>query len=76
MVRDSVARVLPIWELSSPHRPLKSYLYGMHAFGLGETNMVLRAEKQARLGLELNENDAYATYALAHAMEDMGQTSE
>ncbi|CAF1052469.1 unnamed protein product [Rotaria sordida] len=76
MLRDSVARVLPIWESSSPHRPLKSYLYGMYAFGLGETNMALRAEKQARLGLELNEHDAWATHALAHAMEYMGQTSE
>ncbi|CAF4132581.1 unnamed protein product [Rotaria sp. Silwood2] len=76
MLRDSVARVLPIWESSSSHRPLKSHLYGMYAFGLGETNMVLRAEKQARLGLELNEHDAWATHALAHAAEYMGQTSE
>ncbi len=58
MLRDSVARVLPIWESSLPHRPLKSYLHGMYAFGLGETNMVLRAEQQARLGLKLNEHDA------------------
>ncbi|CAF1402504.1 unnamed protein product [Rotaria sp. Silwood1] len=76
MLRDSVARVLPIWESSSPHRPLKSHLYGMHAFGLGETNMVLRAEKQARIGLELNEHDAWATHALVHANEYLGQTSE
>ena len=76
MLRDSVAQVLPIWEFSSPHRPLKSYLYGMHAFGLGETNMIPRAEKQARLGLELNEHDAWATHALAHTAEYMGQTSE
>ncbi|CAF1143526.1 unnamed protein product [Rotaria sordida] len=76
MLRDSVARVLPIWESSSSHRPLKSHLYGMHAFGLGETNMVPQAEKQARLGLELNEHDAWATHALVHTIEYMGQTSE
>ncbi|CAF2621773.1 unnamed protein product [Rotaria sp. Silwood2] len=76
MLRDSVARVLPIWESSSPHRPLKSHLYGMYAFGLGETNMVLQAEKQARVGLELNEHDAWATHALAHATEYMGQISQ
>ncbi|CAF3364747.1 unnamed protein product [Rotaria sp. Silwood2] len=76
MLRDSVARVLPIWESSSPHRPLKSHLYGMYAFGLAETNMVLRAEKQARVGLELNEHDAWATHALVHATEYMGRTSE
>jgi len=76
MLRDSVARVLPIWESSSSHRPLKSYLHGMYAFGLGETNMVLRAEQQARLGLELNEHDAWATHALAHAIEYTGRISE
>ena len=76
MLRDSVARVLPIWESSSADRPLKSYLYGMHAFGLGETNLIERAEKQARLGLELNEHDAWATHALAHLAEYQGQTSE
>lgn len=76
MLRDSVARVLPIWESSSSSRPLKPYLYGMHAFGLGETNMTERAKKQARRGLELNEHDAWATHALAHSNEYTGQTSE
>lgn len=75
MLRDSVARVLPIWESSSTHRPLKSHLHGMYAFGLGETNMTLRAEQQARLGLELNEHDAWATHALVHSMEYTGRTS-
>jgi tetratricopeptide (TPR) repeat protein len=76
MLRDSVARVLPIWESSSPHRPLKSYLHGMYAFGLDETNMVIQAEKQARLGLELNEHDGWATHALTHSIAYMGRTSE
>lgn len=76
MLRDSVARVLPIWESSSAQRPLKSYLHGMYAFGLGETNMIPRAEQQARLGLELNEHDAWATHALVHSMEYMGETSK
>ena len=75
MLRDSIARVLPIWD-SSTDRPLKSYLHGMYAFGLGETNMILRAEQQARLGLELNEHDAWATHELAHAIEYTGRISE
>lgn len=75
MLRDSIARILPIWE-TSPDRPLKPYLYGMYAFGLGETNMIERADKEARLGLELNPCDGWATHAVAHAFEYAGQTNE
>ena len=75
MLRDSIARVLPIWETSSD-RPLKSYLYGMYAFGLGETNMVERSKKEALYGLELNPHDGWATHALAHAIEYAGEVSQ
>ena len=75
MIRDSIARILPFWETSSD-RPLKSYLYGMHAFGLAETNLVERAEKEARRGLQLNEHDGWATHALVHALEYTGRSSE
>ncbi|UJR34481.1 hypothetical protein I4U23_021889 [Adineta vaga] len=47
----------------------------MYAFGLCETNMIERAEKQAQYSLELNEHDAWATHALTHVNEYMGQTS-
>jgi hypothetical protein len=76
MLRDSIARILPTWEGSPSDRPLKSYLYGMYAFGLGETNMIERAEKEARFGLELNPLDAWSTHALAHSFEYDGQTSK
>lgn len=75
MLRDSIARILPIWEASTD-RPLKSYLYGMYAFGLGETNMIERAEKEAKFGLELNPCDGWATHALAHSFEYTGQMNE
>lgn len=75
MLRDSIARILPIWE-SSNDRPLKSYLYGMYAFGLGETNLVERSEKVARYGLELNPHDAWATHALAHSLEYQGRMAD
>ncbi len=44
-LRDSVARVLPLW--SSRDLPLKSYLHGMYAFGLVETNFYAKAETEA-----------------------------
>lgn len=44
-LRDSVARVLPFW--SSRAAPLKSYLHGMYAFGLVETNFYAKAETEA-----------------------------
>src|SRR5205823_1064228 len=75
MLRDSIARVQPIWEVSAD-RPLKSYLYGMYAFGLNETNMIERAEKEARYGLELNPHDGWATHALAHTFEYAGESSQ
>jgi tetratricopeptide (TPR) repeat protein len=75
MLRDSIARILPIWE-TSLDRPLKSYLYGMYAFGLGETNMIERAEKEARFALEINPHDGWATHALAHALEYAGEVSQ
>lgn len=75
MTRDCLARVLPIWE-NSRDRPLKTYLYGMYAFGLGENNMIERAQKEARRGLELNPHDGWATHALAHAFEYCGETKE
>lgn len=44
-LRDSVARVLPFW--TSRSLPLKSYLHGMYAFGLVETNFYEKAESEA-----------------------------
>lgn len=76
MLRDSLARVLPIWESEAPNRVLKPYLHGMYAYGLTQTNMLLQAEKEAQRALEQNESDAWATHALAHAYEYSGQSSK
>lgn len=65
-MRDSVARVLPRWKKSTP---LYSYLHGMLAFGLCETNLYDRARKSAELALQMNRNDAWATHAMAHVYE-------
>lgn len=55
---------------------LFSYLHGMYAFGLEETNLYMEAEKYALKGLELNKNDAWATHALAHVFEMTGQQNK
>lgn len=44
-LRDCVARVLPIW--TSKSLPLQSYLHGMYAFGLVETNSYAKAAIEA-----------------------------
>ncbi|XP_071966189.1 tetratricopeptide repeat protein 38-like [Antedon mediterranea] len=72
-IRDSIARVMPYWKNTMP---LSSYLHGMYAFGLEETNLYAQAEKQARLGLELNPNDPWATHSMAHVLEMNGRSIE
>jgi tetratricopeptide (TPR) repeat protein len=72
-MRDSIARVLPFWKADIP---LYSYLYGMHAFGLVETNFHDQAEQNALKALELNPRDCWATHARAHVLEMRGQATE
>lgn len=66
MLRDRIARVLPVWNRSVPgyHAVL-----GMHAFGLEETGDYRRAEAQGRASLELESRDTWAQHAVAHVME-------
>ena len=71
MLRDSVARILLIWETSSD-RPLKSYLYGMYAFDLVEINMIERVEKETQYELEINPYDDWTTRTLVHAFDYSG----
>lgn len=72
-MRDSVARVFPHWK---PSMPLYGYLYGMHSFGLVETNMYDQAEKVALKGLDINPNDAWSTHSMAHVLEMGGRQKE
>jgi len=72
-MRDSIARVMPHWK---PDMPLYGYLYGMHSFGLVESNFYNQAETTARKGLEINPNDAWSTHSLAHVLEMMGRADE
>lgn len=72
-IRDSIARVMPHWKMQNP---LYSYLYGMYAFGLEETNLYSKAEAMAKTGLELNAKDGWATHALAHVYEMEGRIAD
>ncbi|XP_070611355.1 tetratricopeptide repeat protein 38 [Erythrolamprus reginae] len=62
-MRDSIARVYRYW---TPDIPLSSYIKGMYAFGLVETNFYDRAEKLAYEALAINQRDAWSVHALAH----------
>nr|XP_006820357.1 PREDICTED: tetratricopeptide repeat protein 38-like [Saccoglossus kowalevskii] len=48
----------------------------MYAFGLVETNFYTQAEKEARMGLNLNKNDGWSTHSMAHVFEMMGRQDE
>ncbi|XP_074642499.1 tetratricopeptide repeat protein 38-like [Tubulanus polymorphus] len=65
-MRDSIARTLPLWK---QNQPLYGYLFGMHSFGLVESNFYSEAEIAAKKGLEFNKNDAWSTHALCHVYE-------
>ncbi|RWS18572.1 hypothetical protein B4U80_08638, partial [Leptotrombidium deliense] len=45
-MKDSVARVAPVWE--AKNIPMKSYFYGMYAFGLEENHFYRKAESEAK----------------------------
>ncbi|KAJ6668458.1 hypothetical protein lerEdw1_011940 [Lerista edwardsae] len=68
-MRDSVARVYSHW---TPDIPLSSYLKGLYAFGLVETNFYDRAEKLAYEALAINQTDAWSVHAIAHINEMRG----
>ncbi|MBM3489894.1 MAG: tetratricopeptide repeat protein [Alphaproteobacteria bacterium] len=73
LLRDRVARVLPFWDEQVPGF---GYVLGMHAFGLEETQLYVRAEETGRRALALNPRDPWAVHAVAHVMEMQGRTAD
>ena len=65
-----VARVLPEW---SPQAPLYSFVLGMHAFGLEESNLYSHALDAGQAALELDARDPWAVHAVTHVHEMQGQ---
>lgn len=66
MLRDRIARALPVWSA-----PMPGYhaILGMHAFGLEEMGDYARAEKEGRRAIEIEPRDGWAQHAVAHVME-------
>lgn len=48
----------------------------MYAFGLEECGEYEKAEKEARYGLERQQQDCWSTHAIAHCMEMNGRYDE
>ena len=71
--RDSIARVLPLWE--KDHRNY-GYLLGMYSFGLEEAGEYLEAERYGRMAVERNPSDSWSVHAVAHVMEMTGRHVE
>ncbi|MGA2495809.1 MAG: hypothetical protein ABSF67_23260 [Roseiarcus sp.] len=72
-IRDSVARVLPVWERDNP---LTSFVLGAYAFGLEESGELGHAEEVGREALAGNPADGWATHALAHVFETANRQEE
>ncbi len=70
LLRDRVAQVLPLWDISIPGF---HYVLGMYAFGLEETALYARAEDVGRRAVEIQGRDVWAIHAVAHVMEMQGR---
>lgn len=65
-MRDSMARILPLW--SSSHRDY-GFLLGMYAFGLEESGEYAKAEQYGREAVSRNPADAWSVHSVAHVLE-------
>jgi len=68
-----VARVLPEW---STQAPLYSFVLGMHAFGLEESNLHSHALDAGQAALEMEARDPWAVHAVTHVHEMQGRFDE
>jgi len=72
-LRDSLARVLPLWSEATPDY---GYVLAMRAFGLEESGDYAAAEKAGRRAVEINPGDAWGVHAVAHVLEMQGRAKE
>ncbi len=72
-LRDSVARVLPLWSETTPDY---GYVLAMRAFGLEESGDYAAAERAGRRAVEINPEDAWGVHAVAHVLEMQGRVKE
>lgn len=72
-LRDRIGRVIGHWD---PDMPGYSYILGMHAFGLEESNEFSLAEETARAALAIERRDGWSVHALTHVMEMQNRFEE
>jgi hypothetical protein len=71
-LRDRIARALPAWNGA----PGRSWVLGMHAFGLEEAGDYARAEAEGREAAETDARDCWAHHAVAHVLEMQGRAED
>lgn len=72
-LRDSAARVMPLW---SEGDPLYGQVLGIYAFGLQETGDYRAGEGAAKRASEINPDDVYSIHSLTHVHEMEGRHAE
>jgi tetratricopeptide (TPR) repeat protein len=73
MLRDRIARALPLWHSGVPGY---GFVKGMYAFGLEEAGDYEQAEVQGREAVALNRQDGWAVHAVTHVLEMQGRARE
>lgn len=71
-LRDRIVRALPHWD----GVPGRSFVLGMHAFGLEETGAYAQAEQAGRMAVDADSRDCWAHHAVAHVMEMEGRPAD
>lgn len=72
-LRNSAARVMPVWEESNP---LYGHVLGLYAFGLQETGDYRAGEAAAKRASAINPDDVYSIHSLTHVHEMEGRYLE
>ena len=72
-IRDSIARVFPMW---TPETSGYGFVLSCYAYGLEEAGDYEIAERFGRRAVEMNPRDLWGTHAVAHVMEMQGRTRE
>ncbi len=72
-LRNRPGRVLSQWDHGMPGY---SYMMGMYAFGLEESNQYDQAEQVGRRALEIEQRDPWSVHAVVHVLEMLGRANE
>jgi len=72
-LRDRIGRVIGHWDETIPGY---SYILGMQAFGLEESNEYALAERTARIALDIERRDGWTVHAVTHVMEMQNRYEE